>query len=67
MTSANVPTKVTWISRDAAGSADAASAKAIPPVCTMREMGRLSRDHLRDGDEVVIGSRNEKPLTRYFP
>ena len=21
----------------------------------------------RDGDEVVIGSRNEKPLTRYFP
>src|SRR5665213_3775095 len=21
----------------------------------------------RDGDEVVLGSRNEKPLTRYFP
>jgi ATP-dependent DNA ligase len=21
----------------------------------------------RDGDEVIIGSRNEKPLTRYFP
>ncbi|GMA85238.1 hypothetical protein GCM10025868_04880 [Angustibacter aerolatus] len=21
----------------------------------------------RDGDEVVIGSRNEKPMTRYFP
>src|SRR4051794_19856469 len=21
----------------------------------------------RDGDEVVIGSRNERPLTRYFP
>jgi ATP-dependent DNA ligase len=21
----------------------------------------------RDGDEIVIGSRNEKPLTRYFP
>ena len=22
---------------------------------------------LRDGDEVVLGSRNERPLTRYFP
>ena len=21
----------------------------------------------RDGDEVVLGSRNERPLTRYFP
>ncbi len=21
----------------------------------------------RDGDDVVLGSRNEKPLTRYFP
>ncbi len=21
----------------------------------------------RDGDEVVLGSRNEKPMTRYFP
>jgi ATP-dependent DNA ligase len=21
----------------------------------------------RDGDEVELGSRNEKPLTRYFP
>ena len=21
----------------------------------------------RDGDEVEIGSRNEKPMTRYFP
>ncbi|MET0421490.1 MAG: ATP-dependent DNA ligase, partial [Acidimicrobiia bacterium] len=21
----------------------------------------------RDGDEIEIGSRNEKPLTRYFP
>src|SRR6201986_3974740 len=21
----------------------------------------------RDGEEVVLGSRNEKPLTRYFP
>src|SRR4051794_40724217 len=21
----------------------------------------------RDGDEVVLGSRNDKPLTRYFP
>src|SRR5918994_1194650 len=21
----------------------------------------------RDGDEVVIGSRNERPMTRYFP
>src|SRR5881396_3638634 len=21
----------------------------------------------RDGDEIVLGSRNEKPLTRYFP
>ncbi|MGC1209230.1 MAG: ATP-dependent DNA ligase, partial [Ornithinimicrobium sp.] len=21
----------------------------------------------RDGEEVVIGSRNEKPMTRYFP
>src|SRR5690242_14115851 len=21
----------------------------------------------RDGDEVILGSRNEKPLTRYFP
>ena len=21
----------------------------------------------RDGDDVEIGSRNEKPLTRYFP
>src|SRR5580765_5365785 len=21
----------------------------------------------RDGDEVILGSRNERPLTRYFP
>ena len=21
----------------------------------------------RDGDEVVLGSRNDRPLTRYFP
>ena len=24
-------------------------------------------DRLRDGDEVEIGSRNERPMTRYFP
>ena len=22
---------------------------------------------IRDGDEVEIGSRNERPMTRYFP
>ncbi|GAB3285158.1 hypothetical protein GCM10027426_25850 [Microbacterium lacusdiani] len=21
----------------------------------------------RDGDEIILGSRNEKPMTRYFP
>jgi ATP-dependent DNA ligase len=27
----------------------------------------LRIDYFRDGDEVEIGSRNEKPMTRYFP
>ena len=30
-------------------------------------MGRLPSVVFRDGDEVEIGSRNEKPMTRYFP
>jgi ATP-dependent DNA ligase len=30
-------------------------------------MGRLQVDHFRDGDEVELGSRNERPMTRYFP
>jgi len=30
-------------------------------------VGRLSSIIFRDGDEVEIGSRNGKPMTRYFP
>ena len=30
-------------------------------------MGRVRSIIFRDGDEVEIGSRNERPMTRYFP
>lgn len=42
--------------------------KAIPP--DMHYEGKWDGFRaiiFRDGDEVIIGSRNEKPLTRYFP
>jgi len=31
------------------------------------EVGRFRSIIFRDGDEVEIGSRNERPMTRYFP
>ena len=30
-------------------------------------MGRLPVHLFRDGDQVELGSRNERPMTRYFP
>jgi len=30
-------------------------------------VGRVRLDRVPDGDEVEIGSRNERPMTRYFP
>ncbi|MET4427853.1 ATP-dependent DNA ligase [Mycolicibacterium sp. 624] len=30
-------------------------------------MGRGRSICFRDGDEVELGNRNERPLTRYFP
>jgi ATP-dependent DNA ligase len=54
----------------------------MPPVAPMlaKPTGDIPADHLyepkwdgfrsiifRDGDEVEIGSRNERPMTRYFP
>ncbi len=42
--------------------------KAIPPDMMYEPKWDGFRSIVfRDGDEVVIGSRNEKPLTRYFP
>ena len=35
--------------------------------CTSRSGTASARIVFRDGDDVEIGSRNEKPLTRYFP
>src|SRR5215210_651853 len=54
----------------------------MPPVAPMlaKAVGEIPPDHLyepkwdgfrsivfRDGDEVEIGSRNERPMARYFP
>ena len=46
----------------------AKSVPTIPPGAALRaEVGRVSVDRFRDGDDVEIGSRNERPMTRYFP
>src|SRR6185437_7744508 len=40
----------------------------IPPGCSYEPKWDGFRSVIfRDGDEVEIGSRNEKPMTRYFP
>jgi ATP-dependent DNA ligase len=61
---------VPWIFRDAAGLADAAkSVPAIPGGAMSYEpkWDGFRSVIFRDGDEVEIGSRNERPMTRYFP
>lgn len=40
---------------------------AIPPGHVEPKWDGFRSIVFRDGDEVVLGSRNEKPLTRYFP
>ena len=41
---------------------------AIPPGCSYEPKWDGFRSVIfRDGDEVEIGSRNERPMTRYFP
>lgn len=41
---------------------------AIPPGCSYEPKWDGFRSIIfRDGDEVEIGSRNERPMTRYFP
>lgn len=46
----------------------AKSVKAIPPEASYEPKWDGFRSILfRDGDEVEVGSRNEKPMTRYFP
>ncbi len=46
----------------------AKSVPAIPPACSYEPKWDGFRAIIfRDGDEVEIGSRNEKPMTRYFP
>src|SRR6201991_5396594 len=46
----------------------AKSGKTIPPDASYEPKWDGFRSILfRDGDEVEVGSRNEKPMTRYFP
>jgi ATP-dependent DNA ligase len=46
----------------------AKSVKAIPPDASYEPKWDGFRSILfRDGDQVEVGSRNEKPMTRYFP
>jgi ATP-dependent DNA ligase len=46
----------------------AKSVKAIPPGASYEPKWDGFRSIIfRDGDEVEIGSRNERPMTRYFP
>jgi ATP-dependent DNA ligase len=46
----------------------AKSVKAIPPGASYEPKWDGFRSVIfRDGDEVEIGSRNERPMTRYFP
>src|SRR2546423_13018155 len=46
----------------------AKAVKAIPPGASYEPKWDGFRSVIfRDGDEVEIGSRNEKPMTRYFP
>jgi len=46
----------------------AKSVKTIPPDASYEPKWDGFRSILfRDGDEVEVGSRNEKPMTRYFP
>ena len=55
--------------RDAAGGADAGQAGRVHPPgqCYEPKWDGFRSIVFRDGDEVVIGSRNERPMTRYFP
>src|SRR6201996_837781 len=46
----------------------AKSVKTIPPDASYEPKWDGFRSILfRDGDQVEVGSRNEKPMTRYFP
>ena len=55
--------------RDAAGRADAGQVGARDPGGRPREpkWDGFRTIVFRDGDEVELGSRNERPMTRYFP
>ena len=56
--------------RDAARRADAGQVGARDPRRRLRYEPKWDGFRsivFRDGDEVVLGSRNERPLTRYFP
>jgi ATP-dependent DNA ligase len=46
----------------------AKSVPVVPPGCSYEPKWDGFRSVIfRDGDEVEIGSRNERPMTRYFP
>jgi len=46
----------------------AKSVKSIPPGASYEPKWDGFRSILfRDGDQVELGSRNERPMTRYFP
>ena len=46
----------------------AKSVKAIPPDASYEPKWDGFRSIcFRDGDDVELGSRNERPMTRYFP
>ncbi len=45
----------------------AKAVSAIPPGHVEPKWDGFRTIVFRDGDEVVLGSRNEKPMTRYFP
>ena len=57
------------LARHAAGFADAGQIGQSDPAgrVVRAEVGRVPVDLFRDGDEVEFGSRNERPMTRYFP